>query len=341
MHDNREQILNSFTVASPVFPNDSMAVVRVRRNDTAQHALEVLIKNGLSSVPIVDPDHHSEPIALFTVAHVVAFVVKHIDPHGVGAPRERDWDAWILTHEKFVHQTAYAFVHYCTEHYHVRPAVAVPSTLTLRQACKLLLEKHAHEIMVFDKDRENRLENVVAASRLVEFLAAGLDSLPIAKQPVGDFEGGLAVSKNVVAVLDDAKALSAFEQMIEKKTSCCAVVDGQQKVVGCVSLNDIKALGTDFQSLRLLDGTVTDFLAAVSKSRPHGPGRTPRPKAVTCSAHDPLRDVLALFSFYKVHHVFIVDKDDKASGVISVIDVIRWVMHQMKPLKSDESNEDD
>jgi CBS domain-containing protein len=306
-----QKILRDFTVDSPVFPNDAMTVVRVRKTDTAKHAFELLISNNLSAIPIVDPEHHSEPIALFSVAQVVAFVVKHLDPHGTAVPTERDWSSWVLSNEKFAKFDALQFVHYCSAHYNIPAALAVASTTSLKKACHLLLEKKAHNLIVFDKEKDNRISNVVAASRLVEFLAAGIDSLPIARQAIGDFEGGLAAKKPLVAVFEEGKALSAFEQMIEKQVSCCAVIDGQQHISGNISLQDIKTLGADFGSIELLRGSALEFANAVRKAHPHGPGRTARPKAVTCSPLDPLRDVLALFSFYKVHHVFVVDGDDK------------------------------
>lgn len=328
------KILHEFTVSSPVFPNDNMVVHRVRKSELASVALKLLIEHSLSSVPVVDPDDHGKPVALFCTRDVVAYVVNHLDPHQTASPRARDFDHFFLADAKFKAFTALEFVTYCRTHYHMPPAVAMPSDLPLRAACKLVAEKKAFDVLVFDREKHHHLVNVVAASRIVEFLTAAIDSLPIAKFPIGDFDGGLAKQKQFVGVFEDAKVLSAFEQMIAKQATVCGVLDGKQKLSGAIALADIKAIGSDMAYFRALNETVTDYLKIVDDSRGHGPNRTPRPKVVTASAGDALKDVLALFSFYKVHNVFIVDNEDKPVGVVDVLDVVRWILHETK--QSDE-----
>lgn len=325
-----DKLLHEFTVSSPVFPNDNMVVHRVRKSDLASAALQLLIDHSLSSVPVIDPDEHSQPVALFSARDVVAYVVHHLDPHQTAAPRAIDFDHFFLADAKFKAFTALEFVTYCRTHYHLAPAVAMPSDLSLKLACKLLVEKDAQDVLVFDRADHHRLVNVVAASRIVEFITAAIEALPISKQAIGNFDGGLVKSKQLVAVFEDAKVLSAFEQMIAKKSTVCAVLDGSHKLSGAVSLADIKAIGADFAYFRTLDITVTNYLSVVDSSRGHGPNRTPRPKAVTANANDPLKEVLALFSFYKVHNVFIVDNDDKPVSVVNVLDVVRWVLAELK-----------
>jgi CBS domain-containing protein len=335
------KLLTSFTVNSPVFPSDGMVVYRVKRTDSAQSALELLIKHGLTAVPIVD-EHSSQPIALFSCAAVVAYVVKHLDPHHTASPRAKDWAGFFLADAKFKAMTCFDLVHYVITHYHVPPAVAVESHLTLLGAMKIAIEKQAHDVMVYDKEQHNRLCNVIATSRIVQFLSAAVEDLPAAKQPIGNFEGALAVKKPLVAVLDDAKVLSAFEQMLDKGVTCCAVVGGNGKLSGSISLSDIKTVGADFAYLHLLGDTAANYLVAVSESRmrPDWTHRTPRPKVVTCAKEDSLRDVLSLFSFYKIHHIYIVDADDKPTGIISTTDVVRWVVAELHADKLEEAKAD-
>jgi hypothetical protein len=209
-----------------------------------------------------------------------------------------------------------------------RPPSPCPSDLPLQvAACKLLAEKKAFDVLVFDREKHHHLVNVVAASRIVEFLAAAIDSLPIAKFPIGDFDGGLAKQKPFVGVFEDAKVLSAFEQMIAKQATVCGVLDGHQKLSGAIALADIKAIGADMAYFRALNETVTDYLKIVDDSRGHGPNRTPRPKVVTASAADRAQGRAgAVQRFTKYTMYLLSTHDDKPVSVVDVLDVVRWIL---------------
>ena len=54
-------------------------------------------------------------------------------------------------------------------------------------------------------------------------------------------------------------------------------------------------------------------------------GGLTRPRVVACAADEPLGALLALFTFYRVHHVLVVGADGEPRGIVSAFDVVAFV----------------
>jgi len=109
------------------------------------------------------------------------------------------------------------------------------------------------------------------------------------------------------------------------------------KLVDCISAKDLRVLLGKKAHLAPLFKTAKEFLQ-LKKERSDFKGQT-----TTCSPETPLKDVLEKFAKLKLHRVFVVDKDQKPIGVVSLGDVLRTVTATTKlnVIGKTESSKDD
>jgi CBS-domain-containing membrane protein len=70
--------------------------------------------------------------------------------------------------------------------------------------------------------------------------------------------------KEVISVSEDDKALDAFYLMVERDIQGLAVIDKEGKLVGNLSIRDLKIIGPDVEMFWRLQQTVKNFLVKVT-----------------------------------------------------------------------------
>lgn len=127
-------------------------------------------------------------------------------------------------------------------------------------------------------------------------------------------------AKKVETIKHSDLVVEAFKKMIVENISGVGVVNAEEKLIGCVSASDIKGikgsgelLDTIFQSY---DGYRTSMSKADIPTKAH---------VIKTTAQTTLQEVVDLLLKEKIHRVFITDKDDHVTGVISFADILRCV----------------
>ncbi len=108
------------------------------------------------------------------------------------------------------------------------------------------------------------------------------------------------------------------------------------RLVGNISVNDMKLIGFDGHYWNLLGKPLVEYLKEL-RARPESKIRShvfallqeddQPPIVVKCKEKDNLAFVIRIINFYRVHRMYIVDDTMKPVGVISLSDVLRTVVH--------------
>lgn len=163
-----------------------------------------------------------------------------------------------------------------------------------------------------------RVTGVVSQSDVVATILANKQVLgAAANKTVEDLE---LDDGAVFTVTTDTPALNAFGTLVRDKKSSVGIVDETGKLVGNLSVSDVRALRSPaaFASLRL---GVADFLAeARGPATPRGTGLV-----VTVSPKTTFIEVLQRLTPMHLHRVYVVDADNKPVSIITLTDVLRIV----------------
>mmetsp|Transcript_23291 Transcript_23291/g.48436 ORF Transcript_23291/g.48436 Transcript_23291/m.48436 type:complete len:107 (-) Transcript_23291:347-667(-) len=101
-----------------------------------------------------------------------------------------------------------------------------------------------------------------------------------------------------------------------------AVVDEDGMLVGNTSARDIKFAALD-EGRTAMDTDILSYLASVRQATPQKKERYP-----SCHVHEDstIGHVINLLAKTGYHRVFVVDKDIKPVGVISVADIVKFAI---------------
>jgi len=187
------------------------------------------------------------------------------------------------------------------------------------------LAKGAHYLLVVPKElplvplpQKNQLDSVsglITQSDIIRFMAENVMWLTKPSYDMTIEELGL-IMKEVVTVPDTMPAFEAFKLINQHYIHGVGVVDKDGKLVGNLSASNIKGITRrSFQVLRL---PVREFL---ERDRRRMWWFVP----ICTKENDTLKQVILQFAATQKHRFFLVDKDDKPTGVITLTDVLKVV----------------
>jgi CBS domain-containing protein len=131
----------------------------------------------------------------------------------------------------------------------------------------------------------------------------------------------MKLPKHVYSIDSNKTAFEAFQLMIEHKISGIAVVDDVSgKLVGNVSVRDLKVVQHDARFFFLLGEKLSDFLKTLQKS-------SKRPATlITCKPSDTFATVIALLAKHKIHRLYVVDEAMRPLSVCSLKDAAMEIL---------------
>lgn len=207
------------------------------------------------------------------------------------------------------------------------PFRSCPPDTSLEDLCHIFKEKHCHRVPIVSEEKEGtdggRCTNIISQSALIKFLSTHAVKKEMEDETLLDVrDKGLPYKKKVVSVVDTSPAFEAFNILDSHRLSGIAVVDEDGKIIGNTSARDIKLAAMDKGSNRM-DTDILSYLAAVRQATSIKDDRYP-----SCHVHEnaTLAHVVNLLAKTGYHRVFVVDKNVKPVGVVSVADVIRFAI---------------
>jgi len=159
--------------------------------------------------------------------------------------------------------------------------------------------------------------NYITQSDAVEFLYKNKMLGPSASKTVETLQ---LATKDVITVKQSELVVEAFKKMTIEKVGGVGVVDDQNQLVGCISAHDIRAVTSSGELLEHL-------------YQPYEPYREimftlkvpTKAHVVKATAETTLEGVVTTLLNEKVHRVFLTDKMEHPTGIISLADVLRCV----------------
>jgi len=192
---------------------------------------------------------------------------------------------------------------------------------TLEVLCGLFVkDERCHGVPL--QENGGRITQILSKAALLKYLSDHTDH-SLLEETLN--EAGIAYEKEVVTIVDSAPAYQAFETLVTNNISGVAVVDEESgRLLGNTSARDIQlAVTTDSGCKISMDQDILSYLAAVRQATPVKKDRYP-----SCHVHcdSTIGNVISILSKTGYHRIFVVNDNTCPTGVISVADIIRFVM---------------
>lgn len=181
-----------------------------------------------------------------------------------------------------------------------------------------MLKTRARRIPLVDVDDETGRETVISVItqyRILKFIAVNNEhNTVMLKKCVR--EVNLGSYTNLATVHMNSTVLDAIHMMVDRNISCIPIVDAENRVLNAFEAIDVIPCikGGAYEEL---DGTVGE---ALCKRPDDSPG------IYTCGEGDRLDSIFDTIRKSRVHRLIVVDDDNKLKGVISLSDILKYVL---------------
>ncbi|XP_020261059.1 SNF1-related protein kinase regulatory subunit gamma-1-like isoform X1 [Asparagus officinalis] len=196
----------------------------------------------------------------------------------------------------------------------------------------LLLSKYRMKSLPVVDLGEGKIENVITQSAVVHMLeeCVGLhwfENWGTKKL----FELGLPISNKLIKVSEEDSVLKAFQMIRKRRIGGLPVVDkSRKKAIGNISIRDVQYFLTapeifkDYRSITTKDfiTTVKSYLKEQGEDGPNSHG------VITCRSDDTIKDVILKLDAEKIQRIYVVDKEDRLEGVVTLRDIISRLVHE-------------
>jgi CBS domain-containing protein len=197
-------------------------------------------------------------------------------------------------------------------------SISVHPSKPLYEALRRMLKTRARRIPLVDVDDETGRETVISVItqyRILKFIAVNNEHNTILlKKTVRELHLGtyadLAVARMASTVLE------VIDLMVNRNISCVPIVDSENRVLNAFEAVDVIPCikGGAYDDL---NGTVGEALC----KRPED-----NPGIFTCSEDDRLDSIFDTIRKSRVHRLIVVDDENKLKGVISLCDILKYVL---------------
>jgi CBS domain-containing protein len=196
--------------------------------------------------------------------------------------------------------------------------VSVHPQKPLYEACRKMLKTRARRIPLVDIDDETGREMVVSVItqyRILKFIAVNNEKYTVLlKKPVGEL--GLGTYSNLATATMSTSVLDVIHMMVKYNISAVPVVDNQNRVLNVFEAVDV---------IPCIKGGAYDELSAsvgeaLSKRADDFPG------IYTCNEEDRLDSIFDIIRRSRVHRLIVTDDDSRLKGIISLSDILKYVL---------------
>ncbi|KAF4120619.1 hypothetical protein GMORB2_2622 [Geosmithia morbida] len=196
--------------------------------------------------------------------------------------------------------------------------VSVNPTLPLFGAITRMLGTRARRIPLVDIDDETGREwvvSVITQYRILKFIAVNNEHNTMQLRKTVR-ELGMGTFSNIATTTMESTVLDAVRLMVQRNISSVPVVDESNRLLNVFESVDIIPCikGGTYEEL---DNTVGD---ALCKRPDDSPG------IYTCSENDRVQAIFDTIRKSRVHRLIVVDDDNKLRGIISLSDILNYIL---------------
>ncbi|KAH6611605.1 hypothetical protein Trco_001625, partial [Trichoderma cornu-damae] len=197
-------------------------------------------------------------------------------------------------------------------------SVSVHPSRPLYEALRRMLKTRARRIPLVDVDDETGRETVISVItqyRILKFIAVNNEHNTILlKKTLREIQLGTYTDMAVARM--GTTVLEVINLMVNRNISCVPIVDSENRVLNAFEAVDVIPCikGGAYDEL---NGTVGEALCR----RPED-----NPGIFTCSQDDRLDSIFDTIRKSRVHRLIVVDDENKLKGVISLSDILKYVL---------------
>jgi len=318
------------------FPNyNSSGLVSIKEDSTLPEVFEKLITNRILSVPVVN--NEDKVVSLFSMLDLVCYFVNEFSEEQLKGLNSKKTSEFFFHYstlkerksELLSERTLNVCKKEIKDFQNLDPLFTIEDGVDVFEAIKILVKSGAHRVVVHNK-KDGKLTGLITQSRILEFIGTSiLDTVDEASQSIAELNLGL---KRVISIDEKDMAINAFKLMNEKKISAVAVVDESGVLIGNISANDLKLVGYNLEYFSYLSRPTREYLLWVNDQSSKTSIRSQillQEKqsdrdllAITCNVDNTLAFVIKSLNLYHVHRLYIIDKDRRPIGVISIHDIL-------------------
>jgi len=193
------------------------------------------------------------------------------------------------------------------------PYYAISGDMPLQQAITEYLTD-LHRVAITDKN--GNLIGILTQRDALKFLSSSPDYLkrfPEFTKAASNFKNK---TTNVVSIPIDTKAYDAFMSMYDNGVSSLAVTDNNGKLCCAFSASDLKGLKE--KDFSFLLKSIHDYIGEIRKLQ----GLDPH-YVVSATLDTPMNEIMNKMIKSNVHRVFLVDNNNKPTGIIALTDILQ------------------
>ncbi|XKL67653.1 hypothetical protein PGB90_003144 [Kerria lacca] len=194
--------------------------------------------------------------------------------------------------------------------------ISIGPDVSLYEAIRVLIHKRIHRLPVIDPYTGNVLY-ILTHKRILRFLFLYINDLPkpsYMNKTISDLKIG--TYDNIETVIEDTTIILALKKFVERRVSALPVVDEKGRLVDIFAKFDVINLAAQ--------RTYNNLDITLKKANEH---RNEWFEGVhRCHLTDTLYSVLEKIVRAEVHRLVIVDKDEKVIGIISLSDLLVYLV---------------
>ncbi|VDK67228.1 unnamed protein product [Onchocerca ochengi] len=268
-------------------------------------AFFALIYNGVRAAPLWD-SKKQEFVGMLTITDFIRILQKYYTNSGSRSKDIQNLEKHkIATWRKELEQDG-----------HLKLLASISPSESLFQAVQILCKEKVHRLPVMEEGTGN-IAFILTHKRLMKFLYLYMIDLPrpsfMEKTP---FELGIGTWDDVSTITQNTPLIDVMNLFLSKRVSALPVLDENGKVVDIYAKFDAINLAAD-KSYIDLDVTAQEALRH----------RVDWFEGVRCcSPNDSLMTIIEMLVRAEVHRLVIVDYDKKVKGIISLSDILRFLV---------------
>lgn len=203
------------------------------------------------------------------------------------------------------------------EKLHSRELVSIGPEASLYEGLEILVKNKIHRLPIIEPESRNPLY-ILTHKRLLKFLYLFMKEMPMPSfmnKSLGDL--GVGTYSNIVTVTENTPIITALVHFVNYRVSALPVLNDAGKVVDIYAKFDVINLAAQ-RSYNNLDVTMKQALSHRQKRSPDG--------VLKCHITDTLLTIVQRVVDAEVHRLVIVDKEDRVIGIVSLSDLLSYMV---------------
>ncbi|XP_046829001.1 serine-rich adhesin for platelets isoform X5 [Vespa crabro] len=263
-------------------------------------AFFALVYNGVRAAPLWD-SARQEFVGMLTITDFIKILQMYYTSPSVTMDEleEHELDTWRKVLKDQVH-----------------PLVSIGPDASLYEAIRTLIQNRIHRLPVIDPDTGNVLY-ILTHKRILRFLFLYIHELPkpsftnktLRELRIGTFD-------DIETATEETSIILALKKFVERRVSALPVIDAEGKLVNIYSKFDVINLAAEKTynnldvSLRAANEHRNEWFEGVQ----------------SCKLDETLFTVMERIVRAEVHRLVVIDEDDKVIGIISLSDLLYYLV---------------